>query len=75
MHRNTQAEDMMTALPPEVSPAKRYTEADTARLLGVHRHTIERWRNEGTIKPLPMNSNNLRIYYNGTEVLKAWHTH
>ena len=60
---------------PAVSPAKRYTEAEAARLLGVHRHTVERWRKEGTIRPLPANGNNLRIYYKGVEVLKAWNTH
>lgn len=65
----------MVGTRPDVDPSKRYTEASVARILGVHRHTVERWRREGAIVPLPPNMNNLRIYYKGVEVLRAWCEH
>ncbi len=65
---------MIETVPP-VDPSKRYNEARVAKLLEVDRHTVARWRKAGTINPLPPNLNNLRVYYKGSEVLRAWRTH
>ena len=41
----------MTNERPNVSPTSRYCEAEAARLLGVNRRTIARWRESGQIRP------------------------
>lgn len=62
----------MTEDEPRIVAARRYTEASAARVLGVHRHTMERWRLAGksryTVSP------NGRIYYKGIELLRLWQT-
>ena len=66
---------MLTATPPRAEPKGRYTEAQASRLLGVHRHTLARWREEGSVKPLPPILGNPRAYYSGKEIMRAWMTH
>lgn len=63
---------MMTEDEPKVVVARRYTEANAARVLGVHRHTMERWRKEGRARCKL--SPNGRIYYTGLELLRIWNT-
>ena len=41
----------MTNERPKVSPSSRYCESEAARLLGVNRRTIARWRESGQIRP------------------------
>ena len=64
---------MMSETEPKVSVIGRYTEASAARALGVHRHTLERWRKEGTARATL--SPNGRIHYKGIEVIRIWNTH
>lgn len=64
---------MMTEEEPQVSVVRRYTEASAARALGIHRHTLERWRKEGTARATI--SSNGRVYYKGIEVKRIWNTH
>jgi predicted site-specific integrase-resolvase len=66
----------MTNERPNVSPASRYCESEAARLLGVNRRTIARWRESGHIRPmLGMGVKSGRIYYKGTEIVRVWVTH
>ena len=39
----------MTNERPKVSPTSRYCESEAARLLGVNRRTIARWRESGSL--------------------------
>mgnify|MGYP002675631878 FL=1 len=66
----------MTNERPKVSPTSRYCESETARLLGVNRRTIARWRESGQIRPaLGMGIKSGRVYYKGTEIERAWAAH
>lgn len=65
----------MTAFPPRAVPTAKYTEAQAARLLEVHRHTLARWRAEGSVRPLPPVFGNNHVYYSGKEITRAWETH
>lgn len=58
--------------PPDTHPAKRYTEAQAARMLGVHRHTMERWRKAGETRYKISKTGH--IYYSGTEIIRIWQT-
>lgn len=62
---------MLTEKKVDVDPLKRYTEASAARVLGVHRHTMERWRKANKVKYSIAPSSG-RIYYKGTELIKLW---
>lgn len=66
----------MTTERPRVSPAGRYTQAQAARLLGVDRRTVMRWRDSGHIRSLDLQGcSSGRVYYKGSEILKAWANH
>ncbi len=57
----------MTAERPEVSPQGLYTGRETARRLGVDRHTITRWKRERTLVPHTANGR-----YLGKDIVAAW---
>lgn len=57
----------MTAERPPVSPQGLYTGRETAKRLGVDRHTVTRWKREGTLIP---HTNNGR--YLGKDIVAAW---
>ncbi len=66
----------MTNERPNVSPAARYCESEAARLLGVDRRTVARWRESGQIRPvLGMGIRSGRVYYKGTEIERVWSAH
>ncbi len=61
---------------PDVSPAARYCESEAARLLGVNRRTVARWRESGQIRPIwGMGAKSGRVYYKGSEIERAWASH
>lgn len=53
--------------PPQVFPFNLYTGRETARLLGLERHTITRWKRQLKLVP---HTNDGR--YLGKDILKAW---
>ena len=57
----------MTDTRPEVSPQGLYTGRETARRLGVNRHTITRWKREGLLVPFTDNGR-----YRGKDIVNAW---
>ena len=57
----------MTATTPDVSPHKLYTGREAARLLGVDRHTVTRWKRELTLVPCTDNGR-----YRGKDIVRAW---
>lgn len=65
----------MTPERPNVSPASRYNESEAARILGVNRRTIARWRESGQIRPTAMGIKSGRVYYKGSELQRAWAEH
>lgn len=66
----------MTNERPNVSPASRYCESEAARLLGVDRRTVARWRESGQIRPVPgMGIKSGRVYYKGVEIERVWASH
>lgn len=63
----------MTSDLPQISPTGRYTTAQAAQILGVDRHTIQRWHNAGELAASATNGR--RRYYKGTDLMKAYYTH
>lgn len=57
----------MTAERPNVSPQGLYTGRETARLMGVNRHTISRWKRNGELVPCTDNGR-----YRGKDIVKTW---
>ena len=57
----------MTAERPEVSPQGLYTGREAARLLGVDRHTLTRWKRELVLVPCTDNGR-----YRGKDIVNAW---
>ncbi len=57
----------MTAERPEVSPQGLYTGREAARLLGVDRHTVTRWKRELVLVPCTDNGR-----YRGKDIVAAW---
>lgn len=62
----------MTNEPPDVLPAARYNESEVARLLGVTKRTMMRWRAARIIRPCHMGA---RVWYKGMEITKFWLNH
>lgn len=63
----------MTRTQPDVNPSGRYTTAEAARLLGVDRHTIMRWRRAGELRARGTNVG--RTYFMGIDIIAAFRTH
>lgn len=59
---------------PKVSPAGRYSAAETCALLGIHRNTLLNWRRSGFLKPSGCHRVNGRSYYTGLDIIKFWNT-
>jgi excisionase family DNA binding protein len=57
----------MTATKPDVCPFGLYTGREAARLMGVDRHTITRWKREGELVPHTDNGR-----YRGKDIVDAW---
>lgn len=57
----------MTAESPNVSPHGLYTGRETARLLGVDRHTITRWKRNLRLVPCTVDGR-----YRGRDIVAAW---
>lgn len=62
----------MTHEPPVVLPAARYNESEAARLLGVTKRTMMRWRAGRLIRPCHSGT---RVWYKGSEITKFWLNH
>ena len=61
----------MVNLQPNVEPAGRYTITETAKLLGIHRATLNRATNAMFIR-CGYRKDNHRRYYTGLEIVKYW---
>ena len=57
----------MTAERPAVSPQGLYTRREAARRLGVDRHTLTRWKREGSLVPHTDNGR-----YLGKDIVTVW---
>lgn len=57
----------MTAERPDVSPSGLYTGRETARRLGVDRHTLTRWKRSGKLVPFTPGGR-----YRGKDIVEAW---
>lgn len=62
---------MITSEEPKVTQTGRYSAADTARILGIHRHTLEKYTNSSLIK-FGIRRANGRKFYLGSEILRFW---
>lgn len=56
--------------PPDVKPNGRYTTAESARKLGVHRNTITNMFNSGLLRAINPTADKLR--YSGKELMRVW---
>lgn len=57
---------------PDVTPSGRYSAAQTARVLGIHRNTLRKYTMQGLILPRIHKATG-RKYYPGSEILRFWH--
>lgn len=66
---------MMTAvLPDNLKPQGLYNESEAARLLGVNRSTLQRWRQAGKIKVRYRRINGLPVY-RGADLIAKYNAH
>lgn len=61
----------MIATRPTVEYTGNYTKAQAARALGVDRHTVARYINQGRIKT-QVRKIDRKVIIKGSEILKAW---
>lgn len=61
----------MNATQPQVNKDARYSIAETCTLLGIHRHTLRAWTEDGKIKSITRKSNG-RKAYKGIDILSCW---
>lgn len=61
----------MSGARPDIDPRGRYNESDAARLLGVNRCTLYRWRQAGIISPRPQKHTG-RPRYVGADLLELF---
>lgn len=58
---------------PDVSPTARYTIAEAAAILGMHRNTLRRHTNNGVFGiECHIRKCNGRKYYTGLDIIKFW---
>lgn len=62
---------MITSEEPKVSPNGRYSIGEACKALGIHRHTLQKYTENGWIK-CGFRRNTYRKFYTGTEILKFW---
>ena len=56
---------------PKVQPNGRYSVKETAKLLGVHRNTLLKYTNKGTIR-CGIRRSTTRKFYTGMEIIRFW---
>ena len=56
---------------PKVKPQGRYSVKQTAELLGVHRNTLLKYTNKGTIR-CGVRRSTTRKFYTGAEIIRFW---
>jgi excisionase family DNA binding protein len=61
----------MNANQPQVAKDARYSIAETCSFLGIHRHTLRAWTEQGRIKSITRRSNG-RTAYRGADILNCW---
>lgn len=61
----------MNANQPQVNKDARYSVSETCALLGIHRHTLRAWTEQGIIKSIVRRSNGRRAY-RGIDILACW---
>ncbi len=62
---------MMTPIEPQLNVAGRYTSAETCRLLGIHRNTLNNYTKAGMIE-CGYRRATTRRFYLGSDILKFW---
>jgi predicted site-specific integrase-resolvase len=64
----------MTRTPPQVDPLGRYSICETARLLEVDRHTIQRWAKVGALRVGYRKTKGIRPrpFITGREITRVW---
>ena len=60
----------MVSVRPSADPKGKYSISETCRLLGIHRHTLRKYTDEGLIKC--GYGEFFRKFYTGMEILKLW---
>lgn len=61
----------MTPLKPVCDPDRRYSQKETAEILGVERHTIKRWEDEGCIRFEVRRAGRAK-FTTGRQIIKCW---
>ena len=61
----------MISTRPICDPDRRYSQKETAQLLGVERHTIRRWEESGYIRFSILRAGRKKIT-TGRQILKCW---
>lgn len=61
----------MTPIKPVCDPDKRYSQKEAAEILGVERHTIKRWENEGCIRFCVRKAGRVKLT-TGRQIIKCW---
>lgn len=61
----------MTPTKPNCDPDRRYSQKEAAELLGVERHTIRRWENEGCIRFEVRRAGRVK-FTTGRQIVKCW---
>lgn len=61
----------MSTEAPKVNAAGRYSATEACKMLGIHRNTLARWTEAGTIRAGYWKANG-RKFYTGLEILKCW---
>lgn len=64
---------MITPIEPQCADGGRYSVTEACALLGIHRKTLERYRERHLIKA-GFRINNHRKFYTGFEIKKLWRT-
>lgn len=65
--------DTMVNEEPKVAKTGRYTPTETAKILGIHRNTLNGYRKNGMIK-FGVRRSSARVFYTGSEILRLWKT-
>lgn len=61
----------MVSLEPHVNMSARYSIDETCKLLGVHRHTLRIYTNDGKIR-CGIRRGTARKFYLGSEIIRFW---
>lgn len=61
----------MVSIRPACDPKARYTQKEAAELLGVERHTIKRWEDNGCIRFQVRKAGRAK-FTTGQQIIKCW---